>query len=102
MAADEILRHSSAGAGILHRRPHTIPANETTVFLLVETLAHSTLWINLDDPARFLYVLFVLSTPKPKHPSPIVALDIIPHDLRPTFITIVALGLGVSFTEWAR
>jgi hypothetical protein len=65
MAAGEILRHSGAGAGILHRRPHVIPANETTVFLRVETLAHFTLRINLNDPASFLYVLFVLSTQNP-------------------------------------
>jgi hypothetical protein len=71
----EAFRHE---AGILHRRPHTSPANETTVFLRVETLAHFILWINLDDPARSLYVLFVYA--KSKHPSPTITLDIIRHD----------------------
>lgn len=80
MAAGEIRRHSSAGAGILHRRPHTNPANETRVFLRVEPLAHFTLWINLDDPASFLHVLLVSSTPNLSI-RPTIALDIVPQNL---------------------
>lgn len=53
MAAGRILRHSGAGAGILHRRPHTIPANETIVFLRVEILTHLAFSIDFDNPARF-------------------------------------------------
>lgn len=43
MAAGEVVRHSSAGAGILQHRPHTIPANETIVFLHIEILTRFTL-----------------------------------------------------------
>lgn len=82
MAAGEILRHSSTGAGILHRRLENIPANETAVFLRVEILTHlvffETVSITLREFCFLSIVSLAYTKPKRSRSSFALAVHYIP------------------------
>lgn len=55
-----IVRHSSAGAGILYPGPHAIPPNQTTPFLRVGTVLSLDVELSLNDPTHSLRWSFAL------------------------------------------